>query len=1253
MLFTIKHSILFALAASCFGATVINSVTLADARLVIDVTAPDGTNPCKFEVSESNTYSPLVHDVNPTLFTGADLDTRWNAFGASRGVAHRVFTAGTKIVSTAANGRKYSRSLAPVTMHYIRVSCGAAFADVATTTKTTAAVPVGRSVRNPWLTDSARNALWPDFSMTDATEVINDPMSGVKIKHFGMPADALVIYNDNPFGACLNLTSGWTIGTSCTASSGTASTFTSASCTTACAWLWLGKTITNTFNPQEAVDDNRASVNYIRLHITGLCSGADTASADCKAQICWTWNGSTCAGSVIDVDVPTSSSVDNVVLCSTAGSACTIGDLLGADYRQYLYATQGTGYLSTSGSDDDLTLSSSADGNLLRVGDVIVVTDASLTQHSLTVTDVTGAPSTVKVNTAVTLDPSAYTNSPGFPFHYYSGLYFNPRWGYLVRKKSLTANNTISLDDPKFDVTLGGYVFNTSSGMHEYCSQYIDASGFRKCRAASKILALHPTTGEVRFLGQFYGTGGGGNGLVSGDACQPTGGGSTNWIDANSFYCMGKRAADNKPSIFKVEFTGDTANDVAIAPTPPAVTSFVAGSTVTNISGDVLADVAAFDATFDTAVYFNQEFCGYTGGRYGHMALRRGSQDTFGWQAVYDFNTDTVIAAWPTWIRPAGSRWSVQHNCLWIAPNDNAAASVNLFGSGLKQGRDDTVNGGRYHFTIAENINNSVTTFNISTTTPISPVAPTTLMAILAGDSFVCGGDNGEAMDVSVVNSTTNITVTRGVRGTSATSHNSSTDCAMKPNFNYATNINAEYSGQFWAFTTETAGPSNSTLGNNFCPGGGHAVNYAEYLLGSPNLGGNFISGGVTIGDFPICLPASFTQYLPLPTFSGSAYGVFNHEAHPSFKPTPYPLVVDNHPNIGGGLNTDSALTWVAGTLFRLTYSETFFTPQGDGLSNKFLPLLVTSQNRIFQDISGPASVITGNLADGNKYCIVVRAGECYAGSSVGQIYVNAPYINPAYYTNAFGVTCFYDSDVSDDLCLFDDGFRAETITGYVLEATESTVTNPNRSFPILEQWSMTPKRQGSTANDKLLWGNWVFGVTFAIPPTTFGYRTQGFIAQVPTTDPTDATDRTVYATSTVTVSSVPAMTDNVLVRYGFDEYGTDGTDPWTEHYCRSRRDKCLAYASTINASVPFKWTAEGSAGTEATVTGLSCAVSCTVAVPTIPGYVVYPTLIYRDVSNNIISTLDLPPGGGTASPIGTGGAVTRGTVTIRGGVMR
>src|SRR5262249_61810556 len=52
----------------------ITGLTLVDTsptQAMFSYNAPDAAHPCKLEVRENSSYSPLVNDVNPTLFEGS------------------------------------------------------------------------------------------------------------------------------------------------------------------------------------------------------------------------------------------------------------------------------------------------------------------------------------------------------------------------------------------------------------------------------------------------------------------------------------------------------------------------------------------------------------------------------------------------------------------------------------------------------------------------------------------------------------------------------------------------------------------------------------------------------------------------------------------------------------------------------------------------------------------------------------------------------------------------------------------------------------------------------------------------------------------------------------------------------------------------------------------------------------------------------------------------------------------------------
>ncbi len=125
-------------------------VTTTATQAVIPYAPPPGVT-CQVEVSESETLRPLVPDVDPALFPGADLDNRQGttSLGSSRLFVigrHGMSYSGSSNPFRAADGSVRSRALQAATTHYFRISCGS---DIATGSFVTANVPLGKTFGEP------------------------------------------------------------------------------------------------------------------------------------------------------------------------------------------------------------------------------------------------------------------------------------------------------------------------------------------------------------------------------------------------------------------------------------------------------------------------------------------------------------------------------------------------------------------------------------------------------------------------------------------------------------------------------------------------------------------------------------------------------------------------------------------------------------------------------------------------------------------------------------------------------------------------------------------------------------------------------------------------------------------------------------------------------------------------------------------------------------------------------------------------
>jgi hypothetical protein len=174
-----------ALIAPCLGA--INVAVVGTTNTQATITW-DHAGSCTVQVSEKSDLSVPAIDVNPTLFTNANQDTR--AGSLTVGTSH-VFVIGKRLTEQGLDSNWYSRALQTNTVHYGSVTCGA---DSGTFTFSTQNVPLGNTNVELPQVDAAGLGVIPTFPNDRSTTVI-DPATGVLVKR---------LYN-NPDGASLSL----------------------------------------------------------------------------------------------------------------------------------------------------------------------------------------------------------------------------------------------------------------------------------------------------------------------------------------------------------------------------------------------------------------------------------------------------------------------------------------------------------------------------------------------------------------------------------------------------------------------------------------------------------------------------------------------------------------------------------------------------------------------------------------------------------------------------------------------------------------------------------------------------------------------------------------------------------------------------------------------------------------------------------------------------------------------------------------
>lgn len=157
------------------SAITVTVVSQSNTQAILSYTAPT-TSACIVQASESALYAPLVKDVDPLKFTGADSDARDGNLGA--GTTARIISVGRRAADLALDSSYYSRALQANTTHYVRINCGGI---LGSTSFTTANIPGGSTY--PDLPASAAGA-WtlPTVNQDSTTASIIDQFTGAYMK---------------------------------------------------------------------------------------------------------------------------------------------------------------------------------------------------------------------------------------------------------------------------------------------------------------------------------------------------------------------------------------------------------------------------------------------------------------------------------------------------------------------------------------------------------------------------------------------------------------------------------------------------------------------------------------------------------------------------------------------------------------------------------------------------------------------------------------------------------------------------------------------------------------------------------------------------------------------------------------------------------------------------------------------------------------------------------------------------------------
>jgi len=269
----------------------------------------------------------------------------------------------------------------------------------------------------------------------------------------------------------------------------------------------------------------------------------------------------------------------------------------------------------------------------------------------------------------------------------------------------------------------------------------------------------------------------------------------------------------------------------------------------------------------------------------------------------------------------------------------------------------------------------------------------------------------------------------------------------------------------------------------------------------------------------------------------------------------------------GTGLTNATYTAISAGGRTHVWKIATGYTP-----NPKVLPMESWAGRFIYQDISGPSSVITD--ATNQSYCVVYVAGECVSGSSVGDVYFSdsAAIINGTCYTNQMdaNIPCVINASPIGTWAVQQD-LSQNNPQGSLLRRLTMAFTAPSRQYTYTN-WRPTP--DGS-------WG-------FMLNQYADGVFPIMWMAKLPPWQGYDTIRRDDFIPEQLQLGPGEGLAE---VRFGYEEFGTP-----TQFYCTSRREPCVSRSD----STLFNYVASNGHS------GSSCASGCKVTIPALPGRILW-----------------------------------------------
>ena len=1242
----------------------------------ITYTAPD-SSACSMEVSESNTYSPLVHDVDPNIFAGANLDSRaTNVSTDTSAVQIRQFIVGKRAAERATAGpnigRWFSRSLQVSTTHYFRITCGS---DTATGTFATTNIPLGNTWNDPLPADPNGGTYgefitagiygWPEFISNDQTETVIDPNTGQLIRRMTMPSDGLQEPGNEPSGThTFNTASGpaWSnpgniLGKSSPATySGTTQDF-----------ILIQDT------NQRWGNGNFGMENY-KLDMLAWMSSGD--GADATIQICMTVNGVSCwQNRLIDV-----------VLTNKTGATIEIPNLIdtfpngvmppGGPYfdTAQTIPRDGTADVDSNGNmtwKNCHTCGNGIGSNFLpnwTAGSRITVNGSACSVSSVT------NPNLMAINLA-TCQPSLTVPATNVV---YSAMNF----GVMIRKKTSSADQ-VNLLNASYTIRDHNSPGWQSSGAPERCDPQAKAnSALQKNGYVCVFLGAQTywvaSDGTANFLGKFNpGNGGSGSDTYNSVSCSSFS--RTFWsntlTDNLNVLCSAQDVATGKQVVVNCQM---------VSTYQPGNLSFgeCVNMTPASQGADLVQLIVNFAAssapTYDKNKFPGCEFVAIQNNHNLVLLCNPGNQDTQGWTVIFNptatgtaagcvgaisaGQAGCIVAAEASWANPVHSFCAI-HAIQNTGPDSDASWVGGQY-LGKSQGRPG---GNAYISTVTGTPLTNVPGVPAGTGgcpsggpgcdnvvvdgEPCDPVA----IAPWGGN---CPKGAGDYLQDVVVGDTFQLNDGTYAILVAKTDHQHwliQRDPAVSLKTPPVPNV-----------LTATCHPSRRY---DYYP---NAAGWIWYYLNDPHSTGNppnvaptcdcthpvtrtdLVSDLLNFKDASLGLGYGYANIVtPIPAFAGSptvfsamgpsfqgANGVAiaaevaqNHGSRWHY--TGDKFFTDARPlqgpgtNVAGGGGFIDRATNVTGNLWKFT--STGPTPSGCFGSGP-------SDGDNLYSIGGAAlpscggGVITRKLQPQIAFCgnqpmtdmSSPATGDVITGdSSTAYKYCVARKAGECRAASAIGdiySNCPYLKPRADGT--FGCGSQFGDVELFNDTCIYNTGAYLNCAIQVNYDDSDPTGGRGRCLSQ--------YPRTYrtdnpnedvqGLPDASWMFTQGVLLEKMPPMGTPDAVARWNYVPYTLPLTPPAGLSvDNAVIQFGYAEYGLRD-----DFFCSSRKEACYATTSTINATVPYLFPSDGTDRTQAGLQGLACSSGCTIVIPTIPQRVLYYRIQYRDASNTVIAQTEI-----------------------------